>query len=63
MVSTLARHESGPEAHHPTRLRGMLPTHVLPGWGDVKLTDVTHEQVAAWIARLRSTGLSASTVR
>lgn len=41
----------------------MLPTHVLPGWGDVKLTDVTHEQVAAWIARLRSTGLSASTVR
>jgi integrase len=42
---------------------GMLRTHVLPRWGDAKLADVTHEQVAAWIAELRSTGLSASTVR
>ena len=41
----------------------MLRTHVLPRWGDAKLADVAHEQVAAWIAELRSTGLSASTVR
>jgi integrase len=41
----------------------MLRAHVLPRWGDAKLADVTHEQVAAWVAQLRSTGLAASTVR
>lgn len=42
---------------------GMLRGHVLPRWGDTKLADVTHEQVAAWVAELRSTALAASTVR
>ncbi len=42
---------------------GMLRVHVLPRWADVKLADVAHEEVAAWIAQLRSGGLSASTVR
>lgn len=42
---------------------GALRVHVMPRWADVKLADITHEQIAAWIAELRGTGLSASTVR
>jgi integrase len=42
---------------------GVLRNHVVPRWGDVKLADITHEQVAAWIADVRGCGLSASTVR
>jgi integrase len=42
---------------------GVLRVHVVPRWGDVKLVDIAHEQVAAWIAELRGSGLSASTVR
>lgn len=42
---------------------GMLRTHVLPRWGQAKLDDIMHEQIAAWIAELRSAGRAASTVR
>ena len=41
----------------------MLRVHILTRWGAVKLADVTHEQIAGWIAELRCSGLSASTVR
>jgi hypothetical protein len=42
---------------------GMLRVHILTRWGAVKLADITHEQIAGWIAELRCSGLSASTVR
>jgi hypothetical protein len=41
----------------------MLRVHILTRWGAVKLADVTREQIAGWIAELRCSGLSASTVR
>ena len=37
--------------------------NILTRWGAVKLADITHEQIARWIAELRGSGLSASTVR
>jgi integrase len=40
-----------------------LRVDVLPRWGNVRLADITHEQIAGWIAELRGSGLSASTVR
>lgn len=52
-----------PKATTRRGYEGMLRTHVLPRWGNAKLADITHEQVAVWVAKLRSTGLSASTVR
>ncbi len=42
---------------------GLMRTHILPDWATVKLSDVTHEAVAAWTAGLSGKGLSASTVR
>jgi integrase len=42
---------------------GLLRTHVLPKWGSVKLSDVTHEGVAGWVAELSASGLAATTVR
>ncbi len=41
----------------------MLRVHVIPTWGAVKLIDVSHEAVAAWVARLHGSSLAASTVR
>lgn len=41
----------------------MLRVHITPTWGAVKLIDVSHEAVAAWVARLHGSGLAASTVR
>jgi integrase len=46
-----------------TRYAGLLRVNVLPSWGDVRLADVTHEGVAAWVAELTASGLSAATVR
>ena len=45
------------------RYEGLLRVNVLPRWGDVRLADVTHEGVAAWVAELSASGLSATTVR
>ena len=42
---------------------GLLKNHVLPAWATVRLSEVTHEGVAAWVASLTASGLSASTVR
>ncbi|CCG02160.1 tyrosine-type recombinase/integrase [Blastococcus saxobsidens] len=40
-----------------------LRVHVLPTWGPVRLGDITHQGVAAWVAQLSRSGKSASTVR
>src|SRR3712207_4232158 len=45
------------------RYGSLLRTHVLPLWGSYRLADVTHAEVAAWVARLRSNGSAPSTVR
>ena len=41
----------------------LLNKHILPTWADARLSSVTHEGVAAWVAGLGAHGLSASTVR
>ncbi|MBB2900497.1 integrase [Kineococcus radiotolerans] len=48
-----------------TRVRygTLLRVHVLPTWGTVKLTDVSHTEVSAWVQRIAAGGSSASTVR
>ena len=45
------------------RYAGLLRVNVLPHWRDVRLADVTHEGVAAWVAELSASGLAAATVR
>jgi integrase len=45
------------------RYGSLLRTHVLPRWGRHRLSDVTHADVAAWVAALRSNGSAPSTVR
>jgi integrase len=50
----------------PTTRRGYasaIRTHIDPRWAGVKLIDVTHADVAAWVAGLTELGLSASTTR
>ena len=37
--------------------------HILPTWGLVPLSSVTHSDVAAWTTRLSADGLAGSTVR
>jgi integrase len=45
------------------RYDGLLRVNILPRWAAVRLADITHEGVAAWVAQLSASGLSASTVR
>jgi integrase len=45
------------------RYQDMLKTHVLPRWGAVPLTAVTHSGVQAWLAELSDSGLSGASVR
>ncbi|MEP7178803.1 MAG: tyrosine-type recombinase/integrase [Pseudonocardiales bacterium] len=45
------------------RYEGILRSNVLPQWRDARLADVTHGDVAAWIATLTASGLAPSTVR
>jgi integrase len=44
------------------RYAGILTTHVKPSWGHVRLADVTHEGVQAWVSRLTVAGLSPASV-
>ncbi|MEV0868704.1 tyrosine-type recombinase/integrase [Brachybacterium paraconglomeratum] len=48
-----------------TRARNLsiLDAHVLPRWGNVKLADVQHEDVQAWINALHQAGMAGGTVR
>jgi integrase len=41
----------------------VLRVHILPEWGPVRLGDITYQGVAAWVARLNGSHLSASSVR
>ena len=41
----------------------LLHKHILPTWADARLSSVTHEGVAAWVASLEASGLSASSIR
>jgi integrase len=41
----------------------LLRAHVLPAWGDYRLADVTHADVATWVAQLRTQGSAPGTVR
>ncbi|WP_341359076.1 tyrosine-type recombinase/integrase [Georgenia sp. M64] len=50
-ASTKARNES------------ILEQHVLPRWGAVRLVDVEHEAVQAWVNELVAAGLAGGTVR
>ncbi|WP_232807263.1 tyrosine-type recombinase/integrase [Geodermatophilus chilensis] len=45
------------------RCGSLLRTHVLPTWGRYRLADVTHADVAAWVAQLRANGSAPATVR
>jgi integrase len=46
-----------------TRVEGIARNYVLPRWGRVKLRDVAHSDVQAWVAELVAGGLSASSVQ
>ena len=45
------------------RYGNLLRTHVLPTWGKHRLADVTHADVAVWVAKLLAQGSAAGTVR
>jgi integrase len=44
------------------RYAGIVETHVRPVWGSVRLMDVTHDGVQAWLSGLTVAGLSAGSV-
>src|SRR5699024_3816662 len=45
------------------RNRSILDAHVLPRWGAIRLADVHHEDVQAWINELGKKGMAGGTVR
>ena len=45
------------------RYRSLLRAQLLPRWGQHRLADVTHAEVAAWVAQLVGSGLAPATVR
>ncbi|SFT85319.1 Site-specific recombinase XerD [Geodermatophilus amargosae] len=45
------------------RCRSLLRSQVLPRWGRYRLADVTHADVAAWVAKMSGGGLAPATVR
>jgi integrase len=45
------------------RYRSLLRAQLLPRWGQYRLADITHAEVAAWVAELVGGGLAPSTVR
>ena len=54
---------SAGETHDPRdRYAGILTTHVLPRWGTVRLVDVSHADVQAWVSELTASGLAPATV-
>jgi integrase len=51
---------------NPKTLAGyesLLRARILPRWGDVPLSKVSHAKVVAWVAQMRAGGLSASRTR
>src|SRR3954462_7725969 len=45
------------------RYRSLLRVQILPRWGRHRLADVTHAEVAAWVAQIVAGGLAPATVR
>ena len=45
------------------RYRNILRVQVLPAWERVRIAEVTHADVVAWIARLQADGYAAATIR
>ena len=45
------------------RYRSLLRAQLLPRWGRHRLADITHAEVAAWVAQLVASGLAPATVR
>jgi integrase len=43
--------------------RSILKARIVPRWGQYRLADVTHAEIAAWVAGLVSSDLAPSTVR
>ncbi len=50
-----------PSTHY--RYGSLLRTHIVPAGGQHRLADVSHADVAAWVARLRANGSAPATVR
>ena len=50
-----------PSTHY--RYGTLLRAHILPAWGNHRLADVTHADVATWVAQLRQHGSAPGTVR
>jgi integrase len=50
-----------PSTHY--RYGTLLRAHILPAWGNHRLADVTHADVATWVAQLRQQGSAPGTVR
>ena len=44
------------------RYAGVLATHVVPRWGAVRLSDVTHADVQAWVSQVAASGLAPASV-
>ncbi|GAB4080766.1 hypothetical protein GCM10028783_17140 [Modestobacter muralis] len=59
----MARGADSGQAEHPVPALGLFRTHVLPAWGSHRLADVTHAEVARWVAELRANGSAPATVR
>jgi integrase len=51
------------KASSRARTEGIVTKHVTHRWAAVKLRDVSHAEVQSWVAELRGSGLSASSVR
>ena len=45
------------------RYRSLLRSQILPRWGRYRLCDVSHADVAAWVAQMSAGGLAPATVR
>jgi len=55
--------QTGIKPSTPYRYGTLLRAPVLPAWGDYRLADVNHADVATWVARVRTQGSAPGTVR
>src|SRR4051794_21588302 len=55
--------QSGLKPSTSYRYRSLLRSQILPRWGRHRLADVSHADVAAWVADMSARGLAPATVR
>src|SRR4051794_41553501 len=55
--------QTGLKASTLYRYRSLLRSQILPRWGRHRLADVSHADVAAWVADMSARGLVPATVR